>query len=233
MRKDENLDFVLKAGKQRLYPRTTNPNWLILRRRREIFRSWLQRLQLQNPKVLDVGGRIQTYRELVALPHQYWSIDLCPTALVSAVANAERLPFADNSFDLVFCTQMIEYAVDPAIVAQEIHRVLRPNGVLLLSAPSIFPRDSEHDRWRFWPAALKDLLGGFSDAEIVPECGSAAGFLRTAAVFCHMAARYRALRFVVSYSLVPLINALGAAFEKVMGVRDGSFTANYSVLARK
>ncbi len=233
MRQDETLDFALKAGKQRLYPRMTNPNWLILRRRREIFRGWLQRLQLQNPKVLDVGGRIQTYRELVALPHQYWSIDLSPTALVSAVANAERLPFADNSFYLVFCTQMIEYALDPAIVVQEINRVLRPNGVLILSAPSIFPRDSERDRWRFWPAALKDLLSDFSDAEIVPECGSAAGFLRTMAVFCHMAARYRALRFILSYSLVPLINGLGAAFEEVMGVRDGSFTANYSALARK
>jgi SAM-dependent methyltransferase len=233
MTQDETLDYALKAGQQRLYPRITNPNWLILRRRREIFRSWLLRLQLQNPKVLDVGGRIQTYRELVVLPHQYWSIDLCPTVLVSAVANAERLPFADNSFDLVLCTQMIQYAVDPAIVAQEIHRVLRPNGVLLLSAPSIFPRDSQHDRWRFWPAALKDLLGGFSDVEIVPECGSAAGFLRTMAVFCHMAARYRALRFVESYSFVPLINALGAAFEKAMGVRDGSFTANYSVMAWK
>src|SRR5206468_12905738 len=85
---DKNLDTLVQAGKQRLYPRITNPNWLVLRRRRMIFRAWLQRLSLQGPRVLDVGGRIQPYRELIAVPCEYWAIDLWPTLLVSAVANA-------------------------------------------------------------------------------------------------------------------------------------------------
>jgi SAM-dependent methyltransferase len=210
----------------------TNPNWLILRKRREIFRAWLRQLQLQSPRVLDVGGRIQPYRELIASPSQYVAIDLRPTVLVSAVAAAERLPFADSSFDLVLCTQVIEYAPDPAAVMSEIYRVLRPQGKLFLSAPSIFPRDSEQDRWRLFPTALNQLLGGFSEVQIVPECGSAAGFMRTLAVFVHMAARYQAVRFLASCSLIPLLNILGAAFDK-FGARDGSFTVNYSVQATK
>ncbi len=232
MAQNENREGLLKAGRQRLRPRITNPNWLILRRRREIFRSWLEQMHLHRPKVLDVGGRIQPYRELIASPGQYWAIDLRPTDLVSAVATAESLPFADNSFDLVLCTQMIEYVPDPAVVMREIHRVLRPRGVLLLSAPSIFPRDSEQDRWRLFPAALNQLLCGFSEVRIVPECGSAAGVMRTLALFVHMSARYQAVRFLVSCSLVPMLNALGAALDR-FGARDGSFTVNYSVRARK
>ncbi len=229
---NESRNWLVKTGRERLRPRMTNPNWLILRRRREIFLGWLQQLELRGPKVLDVGGRIQPYRELIPLPCQYWAIDLRPTVLVSAVANAERLPFADNSFDLVLCTQVIEYAPDPAAVMREIHRVLRPRGVLFLSAPSIFPRDSEQDRWRLFPAALSQLLGGFSEVQIIPECGSAAGMMRTLAVFVHMSARYQAVRSMVSCSLVPLLNLLGSALDR-FGAKDGSFTVNYSVQARK
>lgn len=229
---NEDRDWVVRTGRERLRPRMTDPNWLILRRRREIFQSWLRQLQLRDPKVLDVGGRIQPYRELIASPSQYWAVDLRPTVLVSAVATAERLPFADSSFDLVLCTQMIEYAPDPGAVMKEIHRVLRPQGRLFLSAPSIFPRDSEQDKWRLFPAGLNQLLTGFSDVQIVPECGSGAGFMRTLAVFAHMAARYQAVRFVVSCSLVPFLNVLGAALDR-FGARDGSFTVNYSVQATK
>ena len=223
---------VLKTGRERLRPRITNPNWLILRQRREIFWNWLQGLQLQSAQVLDVGGRIQPYRELLPSTCHYCAVDIRPTVLVSAVARAERLPFADNSFDLVLCTQMIEYAPDPALVMQEILRVLRPRGLLFLSAPSIFPRDSEQDRWRLFPPALRQLLSGFSEFEIVPEGGSGVGFMRTLAVYIHMAARYEALRAAVSLSLVPLLNAMGAALGR-FGARDGSFTVNYSVRAMK
>lgn len=230
---DENLSSLKEAGRRRLFPRITDPNWLVLRRRREIFCRWLEQLQLQNPRVLDVGGRLQPYRELIPLPCQYWSVDLCPSALVSAVASAEWLPFPDNSFDLVICAQMLEYALHPAQAVREIHRVLRPNGTLLLSAPSIFPRDSEHDAWRFFPAAFRDLLTEFSETEILPESGSLAGLLRTIAVFAHNSARYEALRFLLDVSLVPALNLLGAGAQKLMLSGDGSFTVNYSVRARK
>ena len=50
--------------------------------------------------MLDVGGRIQPYR--VLLPGiRYLAIDLQVTPLVDVVANAERIPFCKQEFDLV------------------------------------------------------------------------------------------------------------------------------------
>jgi SAM-dependent methyltransferase len=49
-------------------------------------------------------------------------------------ANVESLPFADESFDLVLCTQVLEHLLSPAEGVRELARVLRPGARLLLSA---------------------------------------------------------------------------------------------------
>jgi SAM-dependent methyltransferase len=233
LRPTETVDDLVRTGRERLYPGISNPNWPVLRARRLIFQKWFRALRLRSAKVLDVGGRIQPYRELLPFPHTYWSLDVRQTALVSVLGNAECLPFADDSLDLVICTQMIEYVTDPALLAKEIYRVLRPGGGLFLSAPSIFPRDSEQDRWRFFPVTLRQLLTQFSEVEVVPECGSVAGLLRTVAVMVHFAARYEVVRFALGCSLFPLLNIFAASAEAIAGGKDGSFTVNYSVRAVK
>jgi 2-polyprenyl-3-methyl-5-hydroxy-6-metoxy-1,4-benzoquinol methylase len=49
-------------------------------------------------------------------------------------ANVESLPFEDESFDLVLCTQVLEHLLSPAEGVRELARVLRPGGKLILSA---------------------------------------------------------------------------------------------------
>jgi SAM-dependent methyltransferase len=226
------LTALERAGRRRLYPSITDPNWLVLRRRREIFRKWLNELPVTSPVVLDVGGRVQPYRKLIRAPRHYCAIDLRPSPLLNALASAEQIPFRSAAFDLVICTQMIEYAPHPPVVLREIHRVLRPGAVLLLSAPTIFPRDSEHDRWRFFPAALRDLLCEFSTVEIVAETGSSAGLLRTIAVGCNAGVHSKLPKLMLKFTFFPAINCVGAMLDAVPG-RHGSFTVNYSVRAIK
>jgi 2-polyprenyl-6-hydroxyphenyl methylase/3-demethylubiquinone-9 3-methyltransferase len=47
------------------------------------------------------------------------------------VAAAESLPYADHSFDVVVCVDVLEHVVDLREVHREVHRVLRPGGVFL------------------------------------------------------------------------------------------------------
>ena len=127
------------SGPQPFISIARNPNWLVLRQRRAIFESGIGRLPEENICVLDVGGRLQPYRELLGTRiGRYVAVDLEFTPLVSAVASGEALPFRDEQFDLVICTQVLEYFAEPQRAARELWRVLRKDGFAFVSAPAIF-----------------------------------------------------------------------------------------------
>jgi len=44
------------ASRKRLYPSIINPNWLVLRKRRELFRHWLEGSLPKGGTVLDIGA---------------------------------------------------------------------------------------------------------------------------------------------------------------------------------
>jgi SAM-dependent methyltransferase len=233
MRSPETAEELRLQGHRRLHPRLTDPNYLILRKRRQLFQCWLEGVTGGRLSVLDVGGRLQPYRPLIAeRAIRYLAIDLAPTPLVNAVARAEHLPFASECFDVVFCTQVLEYIPDPGAAVGEIYRVLKPGGFLFLSVPTIFPRDSEQDCWRFEPAALRSLLSVFARVKIEPEGGSVAGFFRTANVFLLVCVKFMILREILSHTVTPLINMLGLSLDSLASDND-QFAANYSVLAQK
>jgi SAM-dependent methyltransferase len=54
-------------------------------------------------------------------------------------AEFDPFPYADEAFDVVLCCEIIEHlTMDPTHMLGEIHRVLRPNGRLLLTTPNVF-----------------------------------------------------------------------------------------------
>jgi len=230
----ETLESVQIAARDRLYPSLRDPSWLVLRRRRELFEKWISLLNAHDLRVLDVGGRVQPYRPLLeARVRHYVAIDLLGTPVVDIQARGEQLPFSDEKFDLVICTQVLEYAPKPENLIAEIHRVLKPCGYLFLSAPAASVRDSDVDCWRFLPAGLEKLLISFSDVEVAPEGSSIVGLFRAINSCLDIFVRYPALRTVFRYTLCPLVNLFGEFADRVAGSKNDQFAANYSVCARK
>lgn len=48
------------------------------------------------------------------------------------------LPFLQNSFDLIYCSSLIEHLHDPEGFLSDVWRVVRPNGLLYLSFPPFY-----------------------------------------------------------------------------------------------
>ncbi len=56
-----------------------------------------------------------------------------------SVADVTRLPFTDNAFDLVICSEVMEHIPEHEKAAKEIIRVLKPGRHLAVSVPRFFP----------------------------------------------------------------------------------------------
>ncbi len=71
-----------------------------------------------------------------------------------------ELPFADGEFDSVVSFEAIAHVDDPAVVVGELHRVLRPGGMLLISAPNrrVYPSGNPLHLSEIDSAELEGLL---------------------------------------------------------------------------
>ena len=230
----ETLEHVTRDSRERLYPGLTNPHWLVLKKRREIFEDWIAKLPLGKLRVLDIGGRIQPYRTLLMdRILDFISTDLRKTPLVDVLAHGGQLPFADEQFDLVICTQVLQYVADPGQLTGEVARVLKPGAYFFLSVPSASPTDAAEECWRFLPAGLRHLLKPFSHLEIIPEGSSVSGFFRTANACFNIFVRYPFLRVLYRYTVCPAINLMGAFVERCSRSTNDQFAVNYTVISQK
>ncbi|MCE9619799.1 MAG: class I SAM-dependent methyltransferase [Planctomycetes bacterium] len=66
--------------------------------------------------------------------------------------STNRIPFDDNSFDLVFADNVMEHVPDPALSFREIRRVLKPGGVFLAKTPN---------KWHYVPTLARMTPHGF------------------------------------------------------------------------
>jgi len=99
------------------------------------------------------------------------------------VADGERLPFPNNSFDLVFAHGVVQYTANPQQLVEECHRVLKPGGeavfqvynrISWLNALSkLMKVPLEHDDapviLKFSIGEFRRLVAIFRDVTIVPE----------------------------------------------------------------
>lgn len=99
-------------------------------------------------KALDVEAHACDYTDtLMQLPGQ--KVDTCDL-------NTDPLPYADNSFDLVTFTEVIEHVEHHQDVLREIHRVLKDDGYLIVTTPNILNIKS---RLRFLFFGFWNLFG--------------------------------------------------------------------------
>lgn len=140
--------------------------------------------------VLDIGCRDGTLTSMYAAGRRVTGVDIDSDALAVARdkhgidthhvnLNVTGLPFEDGTFDAVVAGEVLEHLQFPDVAVREIHRVLKPGGVVVGSVPNAFRlrnrvefllgRNFEQDPThlhQFSPRSMRTLLGAFRGVEI-------------------------------------------------------------------
>lgn len=110
--------------------------------------------------VLDVGCGSAPYKRLflgnpASAVTSWTSVDIRPVGDVTA--DAHELPFADESFDTVLCTNLLNYCLSPLQALSEMYRVLSKTGRLVVCAANTYEDDDEM-LWGIRESGLGDSL---------------------------------------------------------------------------
>jgi O-antigen biosynthesis protein len=84
-----------------------------------------------------------------------------PATVRLEAGDLRRLHYADDSFELILCFEVIEHFEEPLVVLDELVRVLAPGGVLLISSPNrgVYPDGNPHHFHEFTADELLAAVG--------------------------------------------------------------------------
>ena len=115
-------------------------------------------------KILDAGSKNRPYDCL--LNGEVIAIDLKPSKKNVQKGDITNLKFGDNIFDGVLSTEVLEYIKEPQKAVSEIHRVLKKEGIALVSTPFMYK--VHQDLSRYTKEYLVNLFSKFQVVEIFP-----------------------------------------------------------------
>lgn len=87
-------------------------------------------------KSLEIGGGFGNLKEYAT---DVVSTDIVPVPGLDAAADAQALPFRDNSFDNIVAVDVLHHLERPQRFFSEADRVLRPGGRIILVEPGVTP----------------------------------------------------------------------------------------------
>jgi SAM-dependent methyltransferase len=129
----------------------------------------------ESPLVLVVGGATigngtedlyaDTTVRLVAF-------DTYASPEIQFIADAHQIPLTAASFDAVVVQAVLEHVLDPRLVVSEIHRVLRPDGIVYAETPFLQQVHSgAYDFTRYTSSGHRYLFRDFEEIAAGPVAG--------------------------------------------------------------
>lgn len=96
---------------------------------------------------------------------EYIGCDMRKGPGVDKVLNLHAIDLPSESVGTVLCFDTLEHVEHPRMALKEIHRILQPDGIAVISSVMNFRiHDYPYDYWRFTPEAFKSILKPFSNS---------------------------------------------------------------------
>jgi SAM-dependent methyltransferase len=173
-RKQSHLGELEKESERRWQPRRSDPEYSHLIRLQSTVTAELDRFHPDSLETaIDFGCGSRPYNHLLTrVARQVIGVDIEGNPLADITHRVgEPVPLPDGVADLVVSFQVLEHVPDPSSYIEEIRRLLRPKGKLVLSAPGFWPyhpHPCDYRRWLHDGLKLDIERHGFLVVRIVP-----------------------------------------------------------------
>ena len=127
--------------------------------------------------VLDLGGNKIKKRGQFNLDEYkfniiYANLSLDKTPDIQIMA--ECIPIKNDCFDLIICSELLEHVLNPRKVLDEIYRVMKVGGKVLITVPFLYNIHADpHDYGRYtdtyWDSVMKSI--GFKKITVIKQGG--------------------------------------------------------------
>ncbi len=161
----DHLETVDGAAMAHAYRK---PNALFQGLRKLITSEYFPGSQWRKAKesVLETSGPILVAGSGVTAYERAIHLDLDDFPGVDVVANAQNLPFLDESMTGVVCEVVLEHVAQATRIISETHRVLAPGGRFFFIVPFLFPFHGHPNDYRRWSKeGLLEEFSAFSNLE--------------------------------------------------------------------
>lgn len=155
-----------------------------------------EKIQIIKGDVIDIGCGTMPYKKSITASSaikEYTTIDIEKrdnrVDIVGDVQNMNMV--ANNAYDTIICTNVLEHIPNPFQAMDEIYRIARPNGVLILSVPHLSRLHEEpNDFYRYTKYGLEYIINksGFNMISITPVGGlvSFVGHQLSSVILCSL-----------------------------------------------
>jgi SAM-dependent methyltransferase len=126
----------------------------------------LRSIVTKQSRVVEIGASDATFKKYMS-SKEWLAVDKYGNPDVKTDINGPvvRLPFDDNSIDVVICTEVLEHLTIGTPLVKEIGRILKKNGKAIISVPNIVSFKSR----------IKVLFGIIPGAAASGDCGHPLG----------------------------------------------------------
>lgn len=191
-------------------------------------------------RILDVGCGKKPYQTWFGDVSEYVGLDVSPGPKVDVVVAPDELwPLANENFDTVLSTQVIEHADDLEFTLRQMSRVLRTDGTIILSFPFLYNvHGAPYDHRRFTHFGAPKLMQGYEILHLETQGGIGSTlvilFLNWIDTALSRSAATKLLKGMLLPVFIPvslILNLLGLAMDGLD--RTNSFYSNILLVARK
>ena len=195
-----------------------------------------------NGKLLDIGCGRKPYQALAHNVTEYVGLEIDDEGqrvheFADYLYDGNKMPFDDNAFDSIFCSQVFEHVFNPEEFIKEVRRVLKTDGQLLLTVPFVWDEHEQpYDYARYSSYGLVHFLKkeGF---EIIQQRKSTPNIatifqLINAYIYKVTVTNNKFINVITTFLLMSPFNILGFLLSKITPKNEDLYLDNI-ILVKK